>query len=194
MLNQESARPVAVWRRHGQRKTEACICAPRPGAGARPGAQVLVMVPEINSRRSCRPGLEGSYLAPSGSSRCTVSRRPSGSRGWPRDRPGAAGAGTRMAVSFTRCRTPGLIVVDEEHDPSYKQQEGAHLASSDRGAGTALPLKTTAAAQETTARGSAASRSGRRSSSPAGRGTGFAGSVWRSGPRGQRSTRSGKRN
>jgi primosomal protein N' (replication factor Y) len=45
--------------------------------------------------------------------------------GWRAARDGRAGVvlGTRSAV-YTPLRTPGLIVVDEEHDPSFKQHEG----------------------------------------------------------------------
>ena len=44
---------------------------------------------------------------------------------WRAARDGRAGVvlGTRSAV-FTPLRAPGLVVVDEEHDPSFKQQEG----------------------------------------------------------------------
>jgi primosomal protein N' (replication factor Y) len=38
--------------------------------------------------------------------------------------------GTRSAV-WTPMKKPGLFVVDEEHDPSYKQQEGIHYSARD---------------------------------------------------------------
>ncbi len=38
--------------------------------------------------------------------------------------------GTRSAV-WTPMKTPGLFIVDEEHDPSYKQQEGIRYSAKD---------------------------------------------------------------
>jgi primosomal protein N' (replication factor Y) len=51
---------------------------------------------------------------------------------WRAAQRGEAGVviGTRSAV-FTALARPGLIIVDEEHDPSYKQQEGFRYSARD---------------------------------------------------------------
>ncbi|MEJ2604230.1 MAG: primosomal protein N' [Gammaproteobacteria bacterium] len=95
------------------------------------GRQALVLVPEIG-------------LTPQLSARFTerLGRRPvilhSGLgdverlAAWRAAREGGAGVvvGTRSAV-FTPLARPGLIIVDEEHDPSLKQQEGFRYSGRD---------------------------------------------------------------
>jgi primosomal protein N' (replication factor Y) len=95
------------------------------------GRQVLVMVPEIGltpqlvSRLRKRLGIEPALLhsALSDTERLAA---------WRAARSGAARlvVGTRSAI-FTPLRNPGLIVVDEEHDHSFKQQEGLRYSARD---------------------------------------------------------------
>jgi primosomal protein N' (replication factor Y) len=101
-----------------------------------PQAQVIVMVPEIN----LTPQLQARFtarFAPLHGPQSVVAMHsgmtpPQRLRSWLAAHNGEARVvlGTRMAVfaSVPRLR---LIVVDEEHDPSYKQQEGARYSARD---------------------------------------------------------------
>jgi primosomal protein N' (replication factor Y) len=95
------------------------------------GRQVLVLVPEIGltpqllARLRKRLGIEPALLH---SGLTDVQRLAA----WRAARSGAARlvVGTRSAV-FTPLQDPGLIIVDEEHDPSFKQQEGLRYSARD---------------------------------------------------------------
>jgi len=95
------------------------------------GNQVLVLVPEIGltpqlvSRLRDRLGIEPALLH----SGLTDSARLAA---WRAARSGAAHlvVGTRSAI-FTSLKNPGLIIVDEEHDHSFKQQEGLRYSARD---------------------------------------------------------------
>ncbi len=106
----------------GSGKTEVYLeAAQRCIAG---GAQVLMLVPEI----ALTPQLVATVSARLGDGVCVLHSALSGEkryRAWWRARHGQAVAvlGTRSAV-FTPMKSLGLIVVDEEHDISYKQQDG----------------------------------------------------------------------
>ena len=114
----------------GSGKTEVYLHAAQEVLRA--GRQVLVLVPEIN----LTPQLEARFAARfAGStlvalhSALTPAQR---LRHWLLAHTGAADLvlGTRLAV-FASLPRLGLIVVDEEHDPSYKQQEGARYSARD---------------------------------------------------------------
>ncbi len=95
------------------------------------GRQVLVIVPEIGltpqlvRRFRRRLGLEPMLLH----SGLNDSERLDS---WRAGRSGKALliVGTRSAI-FTPLQNPGLIIVDEEHDPSLKQQEGLRYSARD---------------------------------------------------------------
>lgn len=96
------------------------------------GRQALVLVPEIN----LTPQLEARF-AERFPARCIVSLHSGLTpaqrlQHWLSAHLGRADLvlGTRMAV-FASLPRLGLIVVDEEHDPSYKQQEGARYSARD---------------------------------------------------------------
>lgn len=114
----------------GSGKTEVYLHAAARALDA--GRQVLVLVPEIN----LTPQLESRFAARFGAERVvtlhsalTPAQR---LRHWLRAHLGQAELvlGTRMAV-FAPLPQLGLIVVDEEHDASFKQQEGARYSARD---------------------------------------------------------------
>ncbi len=95
------------------------------------GKQVLVLAPEIGltpqliARLRDRLGIEPALLH----SALTDNERLAA---WRAARSGAARlvVGTRSAI-FTPLNRPGLIIVDEEHDQSFKQQEGLRYSARD---------------------------------------------------------------
>lgn len=125
-------KPVLLHGATGSGKTEVYLQAVARALAAAPGAQALVLVPEIN----LTPQLQGRFTARFGPrdvvalhSGMTPAQRLDS---WLLAHLGRARIvlGTRTAVL---CSLPGLrlIVVDEEHDPSYKSQEGARYSARD---------------------------------------------------------------
>jgi primosomal protein N' (replication factor Y) len=95
------------------------------------GTQALVLVPEI----ALTPQLVQRFSARFHAPIATVHSGMNDTErldAWRNARSGAAGIviGTRSAI-FTPLAKPGLIVVDEEHDPSFKQQEGFRYSARD---------------------------------------------------------------
>lgn len=116
----------------GSGKTEVYLHAVQRLLEADPQAQALVMVPEIN----LTPQLMARFVERFGEgqvvpmhSGLTPAQR---LKSWLAAHAGTARIvlGTRMAV-FASLPHLKLIVVDEEHDPSYKQQEGARYSARD---------------------------------------------------------------
>ncbi|WP_313626009.1 primosomal protein N' [Achromobacter sp.] len=127
-------KPVLLHGVTGSGKTEVYLRAAERVLAA--GRQVLLMVPEINltpqlegalrARLEALVGPEGLAVMHSGLS--------DGERlqAWTRAQRGQARMllGTRMSI-FAPMTELGLIVVDEEHDASYKQQDGLRYSARD---------------------------------------------------------------
>ena len=95
------------------------------------GRQVLVLVPEIG----LTPQLVDRFRERFGVNVCNLHSGlgdPQRLQAWRQAAAGEASLilGTRSAV-FTPLRHPGLIVVDEEHDGSFKQQDGLRYSARD---------------------------------------------------------------
>ncbi|MFN3915402.1 MAG: primosomal protein N' [Aquabacterium sp.] len=129
-LGETGAHTHLLWGSTGSGKTEVYLR--QTDRVLQRGGQVLMMVPEIN----LTPQLEARVASRfpgrrivSLHSGLTPAQR---LQGWLMAHFGHADIvlGTRLAV-FTPLPRLGLIVVDEEHDPSYKQQDGARYSARD---------------------------------------------------------------
>ena len=127
----------------GSGKTEVYLHAVEQAL--RGGRQALVMVPEINLTPQLEARVKQRFpgrVLVSLHSRLTPAQR---LRHWLLAHVGRADIvlGTRLAV-FASLPRLGLVVVDEEHDPSFKQQEGARYSARDlavyRGRLEAVPV------------------------------------------------------
>ena len=130
------AGPFLLFGATGSGKTEVYLHCVQTLLATDPDAQALVMVPEIN----LTPQLEERFkarFAPLYGEHAVVSlhsgmTNPQRLKSWLAAHSGAARIvlGTRMAV-FASLPKLRLIVVDEEHDPSYKSGEGARYSARD---------------------------------------------------------------
>ena len=131
----DKQRPALLFGATGSGKTEVYLRAAAKVLAQDPEAQVLVMVPEINLTPQLQARFEarfahlgGDRVVPMHSGLTPAQRL----KGWLAAHSGQARLvlGTRMAV-FASMPNLRLLVVDEEHDPSYKQQEGARYSARD---------------------------------------------------------------
>ncbi|WP_211296918.1 replication restart helicase PriA [Malikia spinosa] len=129
---QAADRPALLFGTTGSGKTEIYLRAVQELLEQDPQAQALIMVPEIN----LTPQLEARFMerfarwgVVSLHSGLTPAQRLDH---WLAAHQGRARIvlGTRMAI-FASLPQLRLIVVDEEHDPSYKSQEGARYSARD---------------------------------------------------------------
>ena len=95
------------------------------------GRQCLLLAPEIGLTPQLAGRLKARFRAPAAVLHSGLAEGQR-LRAWADARAGRARlvVGTRSAV-FTPCAELGLIVVDEEHDPSYKQQDGFRYQARD---------------------------------------------------------------
>ena len=124
--------PALLYGVTGSGKTEVYLQAAARILAREPDAQVLIMIPEIN----LTPQLESNIRArfPGLVVATLHSGLAEGERmlNWLTAHLGRASIvlGTRLAVLASLPRLK-LIIIDEEHDPSYKQQEGLRYSARD---------------------------------------------------------------
>ncbi len=142
IMNSRGFAPYVLYGVTGSGKTEIYLHSIEQILDRSPDVQILVMVPEIN----LTPQLEASVCnrfpcedIATLHSRLTETER---LKNWLKIACGRARIilGTRLAVLAPAPKL-GLIIVDEEHDPSYKQQEGLRYSARDLAVWRASQLK-----------------------------------------------------
>jgi primosomal protein N' (replication factor Y) len=124
--------PALLYGVTGSGKTEVYLQAAARLLAQAPDAQILILVPEINLtpqlETNVRARFPGLLVATLHSGLAEGERLVS----WLAAHQGQARIvlGTRLAVLASLPRL-ALIIVDEEHDPSYKQQEGLRYSARD---------------------------------------------------------------
>lgn len=126
------AGPFLLFGSTGSGKTEVYLRAVAALLAREPAAQALLMVPEINLTPQLEARVRARFGAGAVVSLHSGMTNPQRLASWLAAHSGQARIvlGTRMAV-FASMPALKLIVVDEEHDPSYKQQEGARYSARD---------------------------------------------------------------
>ena len=130
------AGPFLLFGATGSGKTEVYLQSVQQVLVADPLAQALVMVPEINLTPQLEERFRARFCSTFGDA-AVVSlhsgmTNPQRLNSWLAAHSGAARIvlGTRMAI-FASMPHLRLIVVDEEHDPSYKSGDGARYSARD---------------------------------------------------------------
>ena len=113
----------------GSGKTEVYFVAMRAALDA--GDQVLMLVPEIGLTPQTLGRIRDRFAEPLAALHSGLGDAPR-MNAWRRAASGEARiiVGTRSAV-FAPLARPGLLIVDEEHDDSYKQQDGFRYSARD---------------------------------------------------------------
>ncbi|MGJ7496836.1 replication restart helicase PriA [Variovorax sp. RT4R15] len=124
--------PFLLFGSTGSGKTEVYLRAVASLLERDADAQALVMVPEINLTPQLEARVRERFGAGAVVSLHSGMTNPQRLASWLAAHSGQARIvlGTRMAV-FASMPALKLILVDEEHDPSYKQQEGARYSARD---------------------------------------------------------------
>ncbi|MBB6576779.1 primosomal protein N' (replication factor Y) [Comamonas odontotermitis] len=128
--------PFLLFGSTGSGKTEVYLHQAAQLLQRDPTAQVLVMVPEINLTPQLEARFQARFTTQLGQGSVVSMHSgmtpPQRLKSWLAAHTGQARIvlGTRMAV-FASMPQLQLIIVDEEHDPSYKQQEGARYSARD---------------------------------------------------------------
>ncbi|MDR2677900.1 MAG: primosomal protein N' [Zoogloeaceae bacterium] len=122
--------PFLLFGVTGSGKTEVYLCLIAAMLAA--GRQCLLLTPEINLTPQLEARIRGRFPEAGVVMLHSDLAEAARERAWRAAASGAARivAGTRLAV-FAPLPDLGLIVVDEEHDPSYKQQEGTRHSARD---------------------------------------------------------------